>query len=224
MSNPLNFAPYSDPPDFQASSSSSRRTNPGGSASSAPGPTSFPSYSYHDGASVPSLSSAHGTSYTSSSPNPLGTEAGAGVGSALGRYYGYPTTVGSSTSTPSTFHPSQQATFSTTDTTLNLKLEYLAAIAYALGPFGAVFLLVFEVENDYVRFHSYQSILLSISLALLHFVSYFILWSWVQKLLVLFDIACLGIMALRAWSDCDHLDRYRIPVIGVLADSWVEAE
>lgn len=29
---------------------------------------------------------------------------------------------------------------------------------------------------------------------------------------------------LRAYSDCDHLDRYKLPIIGVLAESWVDAE
>jgi len=90
-------------------------------------------------------------------------------------------------------------------------------LAYCLGPFGAVFELVFEVENDFIRFHAYsvrsllflihlvrrtdnwrgcvQSILLCIALAVIHFICYFILWSFVQKLLFLLDIASLAIMS-----------------------------
>lgn len=31
-----------------------------------------------------------------------------------------------------------------------------ALACYALGPFGAVLLLVYETENDFVRFHAFQ--------------------------------------------------------------------
>jgi uncharacterized membrane protein len=34
--------------------------------------------------------------------------------------------------------------------------DWEAAACYALGPFGAAFMLIFEVENDFVRFHAYQ--------------------------------------------------------------------
>lgn len=34
--------------------------------------------------------------------------------------------------------------------------DWQSAACYALGPFGAAAMLVFEIENDYVRFHAYQ--------------------------------------------------------------------
>ncbi|GAA5957546.1 hypothetical protein JCM3765_001177 [Sporobolomyces pararoseus] len=191
MSSSLNFAPYSEPPDHPSSS----RKSP----SSQPSAPSFSTYSYQEGATVPSLSSsAHGNAYSS--------------GSSASPY--------SSPYVPQT----TSSNFSGTETTLKLRLQWLGALAYALGPFGAVFLLIFEVENDFVRFQSYSSILLSISLAVIHFVTYFILWSFVQKLLFVFDFAILAILALRAYVDADTLDRYKLPIIGTLAEDWVDRE
>ncbi|GAA6012651.1 hypothetical protein JCM11491_005469 [Sporobolomyces phaffii] len=198
----LNFAPYSDPPDHPTASSSRRPAPSSSQPAPAPAP-SFQTYSYQDGASVPSLSSsAHGNSYSSS----------AAAISSASPY--------SSPYVPQT----TSSNFSGMETTLSYKLQWLGALAYCFGPFGAVFLLIFEVENDFVRFQSYSSILLCISLAALHFVTYFILWSFVQKLLFLFDVAILGIMSLRAYADADTLDRYKIPILGTLAESWVDAE
>lgn len=42
------------------------------------------------------------------------------------------------------------------ETTLPYDLGWLAAAAYALGPFGAAVLLLTEFESDYLRFHAYQ--------------------------------------------------------------------
>ncbi|GAA5844588.1 hypothetical protein JCM3766R1_002670 [Sporobolomyces carnicolor] len=164
-------------------------------ASSSSAPApAFSTYSYQDGATVPALSST-----------------------------GHGNSYSSSSSSP--YVPqTTSSNFSGTETTLALRLPWLGALAYALGPFGAVFLLVFEVENDFVRFQSYSSILLCISLAIVHFVTYFILWRFVQTLLFVFDVAILAILALRAYADADTLDRYEIPVIGTLAESWVDAE
>ncbi|GAA5830690.1 hypothetical protein JCM5353_004088 [Sporobolomyces roseus] len=195
MSSSLNFAPYSDPPDHTPLVSSSSSSSKRSPLASSSQAPSLPTYSYQDGSSLPQLQSTHGTSYSSSSAN------------------------------SSPYHPQQTSSnFSGVETTINLKLEWLAVLAYCLGPFGAVFELVFEVENDFIRFHAYSSILLCITLAVIHFICYFILWSFVQKLLFLLDIASLAIMSLRAYSDCDHLDRYKLPIIGVLAESWVDAE
>lgn len=96
-------------------------------ASSSSAPApAFSTYSYQDGATVPALSST-------------------GHGNSY------------SSSSPSPYVPqTTSSNFSGTETTLALRLPWLGALAYALGPFGAVFLLVFEVENDFVRFQSYS--------------------------------------------------------------------
>ncbi|KAI5479359.1 hypothetical protein MNV49_003693 [Pseudohyphozyma bogoriensis] len=99
-----------------------------------------------------------------------------------------------------------------------------AAAAYAGGLLVAVALLVWETDSDYVRFHAYQSSLLCIAILAYHFVLHFILWSWMQWFLVLGDVVVLGLMALTAWRDTDSLARYHLPVIGELAERWVEEE
>lgn len=95
--------------------------------------------------------------------------------------------------------------------------DWEAAACYALGPFGAAFMLIFEVENDYVRFHAYQvrvarllialstarlfdphygpqSVLLNLVLVLLHIFFYLIFGTWAQYLLVVADFAVLILM------------------------------
>ncbi|GAA5957643.1 hypothetical protein JCM21900_000778 [Sporobolomyces salmonicolor] len=113
--------------------------------------------------------------------------------------------------------------FSGTETTM-WRHDWEAIGCYALGPFGAALLLVIEVENDYVRFHAYQSVLLSICLFLLHLFFYLLLGSWMQYLLLILDIGGMAVMSLRAYRDSDHLDRLHLPLLGDFADAWVQAE
>lgn len=94
--------------------------------------------------------------------------------------------------------------------------DWEAAACYALGPFGAAFMLIFEVENDYVRFHAYQvrvrwpsplvsrvetepcrrsqSVLLNLLLVLMHLIFHLILGNWAQYLLIVADFAALILM------------------------------
>ncbi|OBZ79312.1 hypothetical protein A0H81_01141 [Grifola frondosa] len=53
------------------------------------------------------------------------------------------------------------------ETRYGLRVDMLAAFAYLLGPISALALLIIETQNDYVRFHAYQSALLSALLVLL---------------------------------------------------------
>ncbi|GAA5907568.1 hypothetical protein JCM6882_004413 [Rhodosporidiobolus microsporus] len=194
---PLNFAPYADPPDRSRLSLSSW---------SSPAPASDPppaaSSSYHSGAPVSSLS--QGTSYSSSSSSApyinaaSGGYAPSGTGGG-GLMSGYETTT--------------------------LRHDWAGPICYAFGPLGAAFMLVFEVENDWVRFQAWQSVLLCAALALLH-----LFWAalfggrFFQYLFVLLDVAALTLMSLRAYHDSDHLERHKLPLIGELADQFVRSE
>lgn len=47
-------------------------------------------------------------------------------------------------------------------TTLNIRYDYLAALAYLLGSISAVLCLIFEHRNDYVRFHAWQASILGV--------------------------------------------------------------
>lgn len=96
--------------------------------------------------------------------------------------------------------------------------DWESAACYAVGPFGAAAMLVFEIENDYVRFHAYQvsllsqrraasnerrlteipfreqSVLLNLFLALLHLFFLLPFGRWAQYLLVIIDLAALTLM------------------------------
>ncbi|BGP52656.1 hypothetical protein JCM8202_004815 [Rhodotorula sphaerocarpa] len=195
---PLNFAPYADPPDAP---SSSRWAPPppvtGEGAGSLP---AGPSSSYHAGAAAPSYAN--------------GSSSGFGPSSHYGQT-GYAPVSSSALG--------GGAVGSGFETTL-YRHDWEATACYALGPFGAALLLIFEVENDYVRFHAYQSILLNLLLVLAHFFFFLLLGNWAQYLLAVADFAILVLMSLRAYYDSDHLSRYKIFFIGELADGWVRAE
>ncbi|GAA5981283.1 hypothetical protein JCM10908_004052 [Rhodotorula pacifica] len=205
---PLNFAPYADPPDAPSQTRwappppSTAPTGAGAGAAAA-------SSSYHSGAAIPSYSNGS-TGFGSSSYAygqtgyaPIGSSALAGgSGSASGGGGG----VGTGFETTMYRH------------------DWEAAACYCLGPFGAAFMLIFEVENDYVRFHAYQSVLLNLLLVLLHFLFSLLFGNWAQYVLVVADFAILVLMSLRAYYDSDHLSRYKIFFIGELADGWVRAE
>jgi uncharacterized membrane protein len=107
----------------------------------------------------------------------------------------------------------------------------------------AIALLILETRNDWVRFHAFQSLLLTAVILLLHI---FFLWSSVLSLLlflveiILFwSLACAisipfllspfsSVLTLprrwRAFHDAELLRRWHIPVLGDLAARWVEEE
>ncbi|KAL8283348.1 hypothetical protein RQP46_005758 [Phenoliferia psychrophenolica] len=180
---PLNFAPYSEPPNAA-------------SARWAPPPVASTSTaSYQSGAPVTSL--GQGTSFSGSSQGAFGGAGSSGGGGVEASSYaglGY----GSA-------------------------LE--AAAAYALGPFGACALLMYEAELDYVRFHAWQSALLCMSLFGVHLV-FLILFSsrTLQNLLIWSDLILLALLSWRAYRDAGMEVRYELPVLGALAQSWVAEE
>ncbi|GAA5959945.1 hypothetical protein JCM8115_004468 [Rhodotorula mucilaginosa] len=198
---PLNFAPYADPPDAPSQSrwAPPPPLPPSSSAAAAAGPSS----SYHSGAAVPAYSNGStgfgSSSYGQTGYAPIGSSALSGGGGGGG---------GAGTGFETTMY----------------RHDWEAAACYALGPFGAAFMLIFEIENDFVRFHAYQSVLLNLVLVLLHIFFYLIFGTWAQYILVVVDFAILILMSLRAYYDSDHLSRYKIFFIGELADGWVRAE
>ncbi|SGY31228.1 BQ5605_C002g01216 [Microbotryum silenes-dioicae] len=194
-STPLNFAPYSEPPDV----SKARWAPPAPSSTSSYTPQAQPpqaSTSYQSGAPISSLGA--NTSFSSAAtPGFLTRSLPGGAGGALS---------------------------TGTETTLGYRYDYEGPMAYALGPFGAVGLLVLEVENDWVRFHAWQSVLLTGVLVSLH-----LIWAvWGLHLLasiqLLVECAVFILLTWQTYRDADLLDRYELPWIGRIANQWVEAE
>ncbi|KAJ1656102.1 hypothetical protein IWQ61_004271 [Dispira simplex] len=109
------------------------------------------------------------------------------------------------------------------ETSLPLRADIEAALAYPFGCVSGVVLLIAEQKNDYVRFHAWQSCLFStvalLVLVLVGLISTILYW----VLLVLF-IGALLALAYRAYRDGSTLDRYFLPHIGPYADAWVNSE
>lgn len=120
------------------------------------------------------------------------------------------------------------------DTSLGLRLDYEACLAYlALPPLGAIVLLILEKKSDYVRyvaffswprglldggllrwlttltlrrFHAWQSALLFTAIFVLHLIfSWSSFFSW---LLLIGDLVLIVYLTVRAYRDVDTLDRY----------------
>ncbi|GAA6040374.1 hypothetical protein JCM8097_007584 [Rhodosporidiobolus ruineniae] len=199
MTTKLNFAPYEQtPPDASRPALSSWAT-PSHVSSAAAADPSYGSSSYQSGAPVSSLSD--GTSFGS---HPSSSAAS----------YGYAPPGAGGGGLASGF-----------EMTLPLRHAWAGTLAYCFGPLGAAALLVFEVENDWVRFQAWQSVLLNAALVLLH-LFFLALFGrgFFQTLLILVDIAALTLMSLRAFHDSDHLEKYKLPLLGDMADQFVRSE
>ncbi|KAJ2607348.1 hypothetical protein H4S08_004858 [Coemansia sp. RSA 1365] len=138
-----------------------------------------------------------------------------------GSTYGYGT---GPTAGPSTFNSQDGGQrISRYETSLSLRYDVEAAMAYVLGMFSGALLLVLEKKNDYVRFHAWQSSLLSaaafVALFLTALISNPLYW-----LVLLATIALLGYMARRAFLDGAVFERYTLPYIGPLALQFVDEE
>lgn len=113
------------------------------------------------------------------------------------------------------------------ETRFGMRVDVLAAFAYFMGPLSALLLLILETHNDYIRFHAYQSALLSAPLLLIRaFVSLVGFPQFLRTLVTLCVVLPLLFMAWRAYIDAvrNGLARFQLPVIGPLAERWVTEE
>ncbi|KAJ2159114.1 hypothetical protein GGF46_003269 [Coemansia sp. RSA 552] len=138
---------------------------------------------------------------------------------AGGYGYGVEPTAG-----PSTFNSQDGGQrISRYETSLSLRYDVEAALAYVLGVFSGAFLLVTEKKNDYVRFHAWQSSLLSAvafgALVIGALISSFLYW-----LMLLATVGVFGYMARRAYLDGAVFERLALPYVGPLALQLVDEE
>lgn len=110
------------------------------------------------------------------------------------------------------------------DTSLGIRLDYEASLAYlAIPPIGSIVLLILERNSDFVRylapmscaaetlltsdrFHSWQSSLLFTFMMVFHLLiswSHFLSW-----LLFIVDLGLMASLAYKAFCDAEILDRY----------------
>ncbi|RYP79657.1 hypothetical protein DL770_006577 [Monosporascus sp. CRB-9-2] len=109
------------------------------------------------------------------------------------------------------------------DTSLGIRLDYEACLAYlAFPPLGAILLLILERNSDFVRFHAWQSSLLFTALFIVHLIfsgSTFLSW-----VLFIADLCLMVWLAVRAYRDADTLDRFEVPVFGQIASRFLDDE
>ncbi|KAJ2633679.1 hypothetical protein H4R22_000219 [Coemansia sp. RSA 1290] len=125
---------------------------------------------------------------------------------------------------PSTFNSQDGGQrISRYETSLSLRYDVEAALAYVLGVFSGAVLLVVEKKNDYVRFHAWQSSLLSaavfFALVVTALISNFLYW-----MVLLGTIGLSGYMARRAYLDGAVFERFMLPYVGLLAAQFVDEE
>lgn len=103
----------------------------------------------------------------------------------------------------------------------------MAAACYLGGPVTALLFLVIETQNDYVRFHAYQSALLTTPiLTFLLIINLVIrLPKFLRVIFIIASIAATAYTAFRAWRDAQEgLGRFWLPLIGEIAEKWVSEE
>lgn len=108
-------------------------------------------------------------------------------------------------------------------TSLPMRLDHEAMLAYLLlPPAGGVFLLLVEHKSDYVRFHAWQSSMLFTIIFIIHLIfAWSAIISWT---LFAIDLILIAFLALHAYRDVDTLEHFEIPIIGRLANSFVDDE
>ncbi|KAI0639394.1 hypothetical protein C8Q77DRAFT_58227 [Trametes polyzona] len=113
------------------------------------------------------------------------------------------------------------------ETRYGFRVDLLAAFAYLLGPVSALILLITETHNDFVRFHAYQSALLTTPLAILRILASLLQFPlFLRIILTLLLILPALYMSWQAYIDAarNGLVRFQVPFIGPLAERWVSEE
>ncbi|KAJ2027970.1 hypothetical protein IWW57_002371 [Coemansia sp. S610] len=131
---------------------------------------------------------------------------------------------GEPTAGPSTFSSQDGGQrISRYETSLSLRYDIEASLAYVLGIFSGAFLLILEKKNDYVRFHAWQSSLLSATFIFALIFSA-LLSNYLYYLVVLTVVASHVYMVRRAYFDGAVFERFELPYVGPLASQLVDEE
>ncbi|CAO3630082.1 unnamed protein product [Mucor fragilis] len=128
-----------------------------------------------------------------------------------------------SSSNSSAFNGQQAIRVNKYETSLPIRVDVEASLAYVLGPVTGLLLLILERQNDYVRFHAWQSSLTFSALMLAQFILLFIS-SFLSWVLFFFNIFLLIWLVYRAYLDGASLERYEVPYFGIIASEYVDTE
>ncbi|MBW0522559.1 hypothetical protein O181_062274 [Austropuccinia psidii MF-1] len=215
----MNFAPYAPPPDAPRppSSTSTRKI----SASSSLNSQSIhknPWSSYQQGSQIvdPTLVNSYSSKQNSSS---VSNHHSSTLSAPLAQNIPHPawSTSGQQNFDGGRAYPNTEAY----ETRFGWRVDVLAAMAY-LTPLWAIVLLITETRNDFVRIHAYQSLLLAIPLAGLHFL--FLSSHVLQVLLLTLECGLYGWLGFQAYCAAETLERNLLPIIGPISERWTMEE
>ncbi|GAW03668.1 hypothetical protein LENED_005408 [Lentinula edodes] len=113
------------------------------------------------------------------------------------------------------------------ETRYGTRVDMLSAFAYILGPLSALAVLIIETQNDYVRFHGYQSALFTTPIIVFRaFLSILQFPQWFRTFVTVLIFVGQLYMAFRAYIDASQngLSRFQLPIIGPIASQWLADE
>ncbi|KIY52744.1 hypothetical protein FISHEDRAFT_63695 [Fistulina hepatica ATCC 64428] len=113
------------------------------------------------------------------------------------------------------------------ETQYGWRVDVLAGVAYLFGPISALLLLILETKNDFVRFHAYQSALVSAPLVVVRVLASILQFPYFLRTTFTLAILLFQVfMAFRAYSDANssYLIHYQLPFIGPVAEQWLMGE
>ncbi|KAK6910478.1 hypothetical protein I204_03487 [Kwoniella mangroviensis CBS 8886] len=204
----VNFSPYQPPPDVPSTDPPESSTKKGKSKRPwfTRDQSSYATNSYQSGGSI-SDPTSQAQAY-SNDPEAAGLLNGSGSGMGNGA-----------------FGEGDRA--NAWESRFGWRVDFMAAAAYLGGPVTALLFLILETQNDYVRFHAYQSALFTTPLLILYliFKLIIVLPTFLRIIYILAAVGGMLYVAFRAWKDAQEgLSRYWLPYIGEIAERWVGEE
>ncbi|KAL1406320.1 hypothetical protein Q8F55_008019 [Vanrija albida] len=213
----MNFSPYQPPPDVPADDPPNES-----SAARAKGKGKKPWFT-RDSASYANSYQAGG-----SSSDPTAAAQAYGNDPEDADIYGYGNGAGSSSySGGGGIGGAEEGRINAWESRFGWRIDAMAAAAYLGGPITAALFLILETHNDYVRFHAYQSALLTTPIVIFLLLTNLLLPfpAFLKTLIILGGVGVTLYTAYRAWKDAqDGLNRYWLPYIGEIAERWVGEE
>ena len=106
-------------------------------------------------------------------------------------------------------------------TAIGLDENLAGALAYVLGWITGLALLLIEHENQYVRFHAFQSIIVFGALCVLWFVGWsipFLGWAFSLFIILPVSVFLWWLMMFKAY----HGERFKLPIAGEIAEQHAQ--
>ena len=107
---------------------------------------------------------------------------------------------------------------------LPIPSDFLCAIMYPLGILSSLTVLFLEQQNDFVRFHAWQSFFVGFFWLILQAILIFTGFIVTAKLTVLAGSICGALLGWKAWKLSADLKALKIPILGNIAETYIYSE